>query len=66
MKSVTPEYAAAHFAELIDEVMAGAEILIVMDGEPAARLVPATRGRGDDQDDPHAPSEEVEQAFHGD
>jgi antitoxin (DNA-binding transcriptional repressor) of toxin-antitoxin stability system len=66
MKSVSSEYAASHLAELLQEVAAGNEVVILVEGEPAARLGPPSRGRDGDQDDPHAPSDEVEQAFYGD
>lgn len=66
MKSVSSEYAATHLEQLLQEVAAGKEIVIILGGEPVARLVPPHRGRGGEQDDPHAPSDEVEQAFYGD
>lgn len=65
MQTVTPEYAAQHLAELIDRARDGEEIVIVQGGSPIARLV-----RTDDwdaqQDEAHAPDEEVDEAFHGD
>lgn len=68
MKTVSPEYAAEHFSELIQAVRKGEEILIAGDGGPIARIVPFTqdpRGAGA-SDDADAPSDEVEQAFYGD
>lgn len=65
MQTVTAEYAAQHLAELIDQARAGEEFVIVLGGTPVARLV-----RIDDwdaqQDEAHAPDEEVDEAFHGD
>jgi prevent-host-death family protein len=67
MRSVSPDYAAACLPELLRAVSAGEEVEIVDQGRPVARLVPpremATNGLHEDED---APSEEVEQAFHGD
>ncbi len=66
MKRVTPDYAAEHLSELLLEVQAGEEIEITDEGRVLARLVaPRTLVRGS-SDDADAPSDEVEQAFHGD
>jgi antitoxin (DNA-binding transcriptional repressor) of toxin-antitoxin stability system len=67
MKTVSPEYAAGHLPELLEEVGAGEEILIAAEGRPLARLSPvAPEGQSDEHTGPEAPDEEVEQAFHGD
>ena len=53
--------------ELLAEVVAGQEILIVAEGRPLAKILPVTPSQPDQGDtSPEAPSEEVEQAFHGD
>jgi antitoxin (DNA-binding transcriptional repressor) of toxin-antitoxin stability system len=67
MKSVTPGYAAKHLPELLREVQAGEEVEIAGGGRVLALLVPPrTSVRGSSEDDADAPSDEVEQAFHGD
>jgi antitoxin (DNA-binding transcriptional repressor) of toxin-antitoxin stability system len=66
MKTVSAEYAAGHLSELLGEVAAGEEILIAMAGIPVARLSPAGEPPREQELTPEAPSEEVEQAFHGD
>lgn len=67
MRTVSPAYAAAHLAELIREVSGGEEVLIADGGTPLARLLaPAVQARPAAGEGPDAPSEEVEQAFHGD
>ncbi len=67
MKSVTPDYAAEHLSELLLEVQAGEEIEIGDEGRVVALLVPPrTLAGGSADDDADAPSDEVEQAFHGD
>ena len=62
MQTVTAEYAAEHLEALIEQARAGEEILISRDGAPVARLIPIPEG----DDEPHAPDEEVDAAFHGD
>jgi hypothetical protein len=62
MQTVTSEYAAEHLEALIEQARSGAEILIVRDGVPVARLVAIHAG----EDEHHAPDEEVDAAFHGD
>lgn len=65
MKTVSPEYAAENFSELMQSVSVGEEILIVDDHGPIARILPIDEdARG--TDDADAPSDEVEQAFYGD
>jgi antitoxin (DNA-binding transcriptional repressor) of toxin-antitoxin stability system len=67
MKTVTPEYAALHLPELLEEVGMGEVILIAADGRPLARLQAVDEaGAAMEDTGPEAPSEEVEQAFHGD
>lgn len=67
MKTVSEEYAAAHMSELLAHVGAGQEILIVASGRPIARILPVEPSERDEEDTgPEAPSDEVEQAFHGD
>ena len=63
MQIVTPEFAAEHLAELIEQAQHGAEIVIAVDGAPVARLLPVQAG---DLDEPLAPDEEVDAGFHGD
>ena len=64
MQTVQPHYAAEHFAALLEAVKRGAEIVVVENGRPVARIVPV---RGNDAlDEDQVPWEEVEQAFHGD
>ena len=46
MQIVTPEFAAEHLAELIEQAQSGEEILIAVDGAPVARLLPVQRGCG--------------------
>ncbi len=46
MQIVTPEFAAEHLAELIEQAQHGAEIVIAVDGAPVARLLPVQGGRG--------------------
>jgi prevent-host-death family protein len=65
MQTVSPEYAAQHLPELIDRARGGEEIVIARVGTPIARLVPID-DRGAQQDEAHAPDEEVDEAFHGD
>jgi prevent-host-death family protein len=73
MQTVSPEHAAEHLDALIERARAGEEVVIVRGGVPVARLVPigdpgerydeadaASEGNSD------APSEEVDEAFHGD
>jgi prevent-host-death family protein len=64
MQTVQPDYAAEHFAALLEAVKSGAEIVVVEDGRPVARIVPVREDDASDED--HVPWEEVEQAFHGD
>jgi antitoxin (DNA-binding transcriptional repressor) of toxin-antitoxin stability system len=67
MKSVSSDYAGKHLSELLREVQAGEEIEIADEGRVLALLVPPqTHVRGSSEDDADAPSDEVEQAFHGD
>jgi len=67
MKTVSPEYAAGHLLELLEEVGAGEEILIAVEGRPLGKLLGVGQGAGSDEPvGPEAPDEEVEQAFHGD
>jgi prevent-host-death family protein len=68
MKTVSPEYAAEHFAELVEAVSAGEEILVADQNGPIARIVPFEEDSDDPKtsDEADAPSEEVEQAFYGD
>lgn len=67
MKTVSSDYAAQHLEALLTEVAAGEEILISVDGAPAARLVPVTKRSGEEfGEHVETPMEEVEQAFHGD
>jgi prevent-host-death family protein len=65
MQTVEPQYAAEHFGALLEAVKGGAEILVVDNGRPVARLVPV---RDEDRawEEDNVPWEEVEQAFHGD
>jgi len=63
MQIVTSEFAAENLAELIEQAQRGAEIVIAVDGVPAARLLPVQEG---DVDDLLAPDEEVDAGFHGD
>ncbi|MGA7980019.1 MAG: type II toxin-antitoxin system prevent-host-death family antitoxin [Chromatiaceae bacterium] len=65
MQTVEPRYAAEHFPALLEAVRDGAEILVVDNGRPVARIVPV---RDDDEswDEEQVPWEEVEQAFYGD
>ena len=65
MHTVEPRYAADHFHALLEAVKKGAEILVVDNGRPVARIVPVREG-DEDWDDANVPREEVEQAFHGD
>jgi prevent-host-death family protein len=65
MQTVEPHYAAEHFPALLEAVKNGAEILVIDNGRPVARIVPVREG-DDEWDDAHAPWDEVEQAFHGD
>jgi prevent-host-death family protein len=65
MQTVTPEYASHHLAELIERARAGEEIIIARGGMPIARLVPI-EDRAEQNDEAHAPDEEVDEAFHGD
>lgn len=65
MKTVSPEYAAENFSELMQAVMIGEEILIADDNGPIARILPmGAYALGTDEAD--TPSDEVEQAFYGD
>jgi len=65
MKTISPEYAAKNFSELIKAVNAGEEFLIADDHGPIARILPFGQdAEGTDEAD--APSDEVEQAFYGD
>jgi antitoxin (DNA-binding transcriptional repressor) of toxin-antitoxin stability system len=67
MKRVTPDYAAQHLSDLLLEVQTGEEIEIADEGRVLALLVPPRRlVRGSSDEDADAPSDEVEQAFHGD
>jgi prevent-host-death family protein len=63
MQTFTPEYAAQHLVELIDRARRGEEIVIDQAGTPVVRLVPIDDW---DEDEAHAPDEEVDEAFHGD
>jgi len=45
MKEVGVLEAKTHFSALLDEVTAGAEIVITRHGKPVARLVPSERAR---------------------
>ena len=65
MQTVTPEYAAQHLAELIEQARGGEEIVIAQGGTPIARLVPIDAWDAQ-QEEAHAPDEEVDEAFHGD
>jgi antitoxin (DNA-binding transcriptional repressor) of toxin-antitoxin stability system len=68
MKTVSPEYAARHFSELMEEVAAGEEILVADESGAIARILPLA-GEADGSkpsEEADAPSEEVEQAFYGD
>lgn len=65
MKTISPEYAAENFSELIQAVSAGEEIMIADDHGPIARILPVGQdAQGTDEAD--APSDDVEQAFYGD
>lgn len=65
MKTVSLEYAAENFSELMQAVRVGEEIIIADDDGPVARILPMGQAvRGTDESD--APSDEVEQAFYGD
>ena len=65
MKTVSPEYAAENFSELIQAVSTGEAIMIADDHGPIARILPVGQdAQGTDEAD--APSDEVEQAFYGD
>ena len=66
MKTVSADYAAGHLAELLAEVATGEEILIAVAGKAVARLSPIAQSPKDEEAGLEAPSEEVEQAFHGD
>jgi antitoxin (DNA-binding transcriptional repressor) of toxin-antitoxin stability system len=66
MKTVSAEYASAHLLDLLEEVFAGKEFLISLGGSPVARLSPVRAAPSEPDTGPEAPSEEVEQAFHGD
>ena len=67
MKTVSVEYAVGHLSELIEEVAAGEQILIVGAQGPMARLLAPAPVPGDqEQAGPEAPDEEVEPAFYGD
>jgi antitoxin (DNA-binding transcriptional repressor) of toxin-antitoxin stability system len=63
MQTVTQEYAAKHLAELIEQVLGGADIMIAEGGIPVVRLTAIHHG---DANETHAPDEEVDEAFHGD
>jgi prevent-host-death family protein len=65
MQTVSPEYAAQHLAELIERARAGEEIVIAQGSRPVARLVPIEDWDQQDEE-AHAPNEEVDEAFHGD
>ena len=65
MQTVTPEYAAQHLAELLDRARGGEDIVIADGSKPIARLVPIDDWDAQ-QDEAHAPDEEVDEAFHGD
>jgi prevent-host-death family protein len=64
MRTVEPHYATAHFAALLEAVKSGAEIIVVENGRPVARIVPVREDDALDED--QVPWEEVEQAFYGD
>ncbi len=67
MRSVSPDYAAAHLPELLRAASAGEEIEITEHGRPLARLLPPReKPASGSLEDADAPSEEVEQAFYGD
>lgn len=62
MTTVSDEYAAAHFNELLSRVTRGESILITSEGEPVARLISVQP----EDDEAHVPGHEVDEAFHGD
>lgn len=68
MKTVSPQYAARHFSELMQIVSSGEEILVADERGPIARILPfaAETDRTKSSDELDAPREEVEQAFYGD
>ena len=61
MKTFTTDYAAQHLDELIDLALQGQEILLSVNGEPRARLMPIY-----DECGAEVPPSEVEEAFYGD
>jgi len=68
MKTVSPEYAARHFSELMQIVSSGEEILVADERGPIARISPFAEetNRNESSDEVDAPREEVERAFYGD
>ena len=65
MQTGTRECASHHLGERIDQGRAGEEIIMARGGMPIARLVPV-EDRAEQNDEAHAPDEEVDEAFHGD
>jgi antitoxin (DNA-binding transcriptional repressor) of toxin-antitoxin stability system len=61
MKTFTTDYAAQHLDELIDLALQGQVILLSLNGDPVARLIPI-----DDESGAEVPPAEVEEAFYGD
>lgn len=61
MKTFTTDYAARHLQELIDLALQGEMILLSLNGDPVARLLPI-----DDDTASEVPPSEVEEAFYGD
>jgi hypothetical protein len=61
MKTFTTDYAAQHLDELIDLALQGQVILLSLNGDPVARLIPV-----DDDSGAEVPPSEVEEAFYGD
>jgi len=68
MKTVSPEYAAQHFLELMRIVSSGEEILVSDKRGPIARIspFPGETNRTESPDEADAPEDEVERAFYGD
>ena len=61
MKTVSPEYAARHFSELMQLVSSGEEILVADERGPIARILPFAEktDRTKSSEEVDAPREEV-------